>query len=128
LGRINLYIVFFISLIDFDWIASHLISNRVRSGLVGFGRFDFFFLNQVRLNLDSDELNGFFGSDRIMPHLICSNKINCSVSSIYGFQISHMRKIFFMCILMSVGNFLHVHSHECKSNVVYTTHELITAL
>jgi hypothetical protein len=34
-GRVNLHVIFFRSLIDFDWIEGHLISGRVGSGRVG---------------------------------------------------------------------------------------------
>jgi hypothetical protein len=48
LDYVNLYIVFFRSLIDFNWIEGHLISNRIG-------------LDSDRIGLDSDRI----GSDRI---------------------------------------------------------------
>jgi hypothetical protein len=33
-GRVNLHVVFFRSLIDFEWIEGHLISDRVGSGQI----------------------------------------------------------------------------------------------
>jgi hypothetical protein len=41
-GWVNVYVIFFLILIDFNWIACYLISSRVRSSLsrVGYDQFD----------------------------------------------------------------------------------------
>jgi hypothetical protein len=63
MGRVNLYVDFFRSLIDFDWIEGHLISGRSgqfdflkKMGRVGSG--------QVRVRMG---LAGFSGQVRFCP-------------------------------------------------------------
>jgi hypothetical protein len=65
---------FFRSLIDFDWIKSHLISGRVgsRRVRVGSGQFDFLKkLDRVGFGSGSgpDGLDGFLGSGWVLPPL-----------------------------------------------------------
>jgi hypothetical protein len=59
---------FFRSLIDFDWIKGHLISDRVGSGRVRIGSDQFDFLKKIdRFRFGSDL--GPDGSGRVLPPL-----------------------------------------------------------
>jgi hypothetical protein len=68
-GRVgSIYILYFFrSLIDFDWIKSHLILGRVGFGS---GRICLTFLkNQIGSGSDPDGSDGFLESDRVLPPL-----------------------------------------------------------
>jgi hypothetical protein len=60
---------FFRSLIDFDWIESHLISGRIGSGQVriGLGQFDFFF--KIESDSGPDGSDEFVGSGQVLSPL-----------------------------------------------------------
>jgi hypothetical protein len=59
-GRVNLH-VFFRSLIDFDWIEGHLISDRVGSGRVRIGSDQFDFLKKSgRIGFGSGRIGRVF--------------------------------------------------------------------
>jgi hypothetical protein len=64
MGRVNLYVDFFRSLIDFDWIEGHLISGRS-------GQFDFLKkMGRVGSGSGPNGSGGFLGSGQVLSPLI----------------------------------------------------------
>jgi hypothetical protein len=89
---------FFRSLIDFDWIKGHLISDRVGSGRVRIRSDQFDFLKKIdRVGFGSDSgpsgSCGFLGLGRVLPPLVKKYKMKLMANDTVRLMVLTMMRL-----------------------------------